>query len=322
MITGLMIDALKVSQRATYLGSFSRDPEHARAYTAEHGGVQPFSSLDAIAHCPDVDAVYVASPNALHAAQAIQMVEAGKHVLVEKPFASNRREALSVFEAARASGVHVMEAMRTLHDPAFRAVREALPRLGTTRSACIRYGKRSSRYDEYLAGRHTNIFDASMATGALMDLGVYCVEPMVELFGIPNDIRCFSTKLAGGIDAAGGILADYDDLVCELAYSKITNDLVPSQVQGEAATLVVDHMNAPTSAIITRLDGTSEDVSLGAGCDGPSPSVMAHEVDDFCAAIAGELDILHYQKVTLASLAIMDEARYQCGISFPADEED
>ena len=68
---------------------YSRTMERAQDYARRHGAERTFDSLDDLAACPDVDAVYVASPNCCHAAQSIQMMRAGKHVLVEKPVASN-----------------------------------------------------------------------------------------------------------------------------------------------------------------------------------------------------------------------------------------
>lgn len=315
MITGRFLDALATCADASYIGSFSRDVDKSKAYTAAHGGSTPFSSLEMICADPEVDAVYVASPNAMHYPQVAKIAAAGKHVLVEKPLASNHDEAETLLAVAHDAGVVAMEAMRTLHNPMFKLVKESLSKIAPVRSANLRYGKRSSRYDDVLAGRHTNIFDAQFATGALMDLGVYCVEPMVELFGIPNDIRCFSNKLGRDIDFTGAILADYDQLVCELGYSKITQDLLPSQIMGEAGTLLVDAISGPGEAHIVYLDGTREDLDIS-----PIDNDMAFEIEDFIGAIRGSFDLTHLHKVSLASLAIMDEARYQCGITFPADQ--
>ncbi|MCI1665243.1 MAG: Gfo/Idh/MocA family oxidoreductase [Atopobiaceae bacterium] len=324
MITGMFIEGLSQVDEAVYVGSFSRDAEKAEAYTKEHGGERAFTSIDEVACAHDVDAVYVASPNALHHDQAVTFVKAGKHVLVEKSMCSNRREAADLFHWAENSEVVAMEAMRSVHDPSMAAIREALPKLGRVRSVCLRFGKRSSRYDDVLAGRHTNIFDPNMATGALMDLGVYCVEPLIELFGIPSDTRCFSSLLNDEIDLCGAILADYDDMVAEIAYSKITNDLMCSQVEGELGTMTIDHISGPRHVTIAYLDGTVEDLDIVAE-DISHPDYennMAYEIRDFCSAVSGTLDISHFQRLTLASLAVQDEARYQCGIQFPADEQE
>ena len=177
MITRDFLDVLRQRDDARFIGTCSRDAGRAAAFTAEFGGTVPFTSVEELAASPEVDAVYLGSPNALHAEQALACIHAGKHVLVEKPFAADEREARRVFEAAGTAGVVALEAMRPLHDPAFRACAAAFNELGRIRRATLRFGKYSSRYDEILAGRRTNIFDCVLASGGLMDMGVYSVEP-------------------------------------------------------------------------------------------------------------------------------------------------
>ena len=336
MISDNFIEALCACPRASYRGTLSRNAERAAAWTEQHGGDLPFSSIDEVCASDEVDAVYIASPNALHLGQALACIEAGKHVLVEKPACSNRHEAEGLFSAVHEHGVVAMEAMRPLHDPAFLAVADLLPRIGRVRRASLRFGKYSSRYDDVLAGRHTNIFDAHMASGALMDLGVYTVEPMLWLFGEPKRVMGASalvdeslrTATNGAVDVAGTVLASYDGMLVDLSSSKVTTDLLPSQIEGELGTILITGISAP-KAVELRMRGearrdSAKAVAQGAGAvehiEVPScENSMVYEIDDFVAAIAGELDPAPYERVTLAALGIMDEVRRQAGITFPAD---
>ena len=350
-ITACMLDALSRTEGAVYVGTLSRDPERAAAFTEEHGGTLPFTSLDELADSDEVDAVYIGSPNALHHDQAMACIAGGKHVIVEKPFCANRREAAEVFNAAREAGVVALEAMRPLHDPAFHALKEALPRLGAVRRATLRFGKYSSRYDEILAGRRTNIFDCAMASGSLMDIGVYCVEPLIELFGEPSRVLAAGTLLDEGtrgltngpIDGSGFILASYPHMTAMLAHSKVTNDLSDSQIEGELGTLTVTGISAPTGARLDlRSDAAKKADAVGYSSaqtveqDIELPSFensMQHELSDFLDAVrnvrmgadAAEAPcgpfgpVSHFRDVTLASLNLMDEARRQMGVRFPAD---
>lgn len=357
MIAENFIEVVQASPDATFVGTLSRDAERAAAFTEGHGGTLPFTDLEALATSPDVDAVYIGSPNALHHDQALACIAGGKHVLVEKPFCATADEAQEVFDSAQEAGVVALEAMRPLHDPAFHTCEDALAELGRIRRACLHFGKYSSRYDDLLAGRHTNIFDCEMASGALMDIGVYSVEPMVEMFGVPSSIICAGALLDpethelthGPIDGAGTIMAVYGDTLVELHFSKITNDLLPSQVEAEDATLTIDKISTPEHARIdfrgkavrnaakkgySAIDTSSRELNLPA-CD----NTMAYELADFVRAIgnapatvtAGDeiwasmandrKPLGHYRDVTLVSLSIMDEARRQMGVSFPADSE-
>lgn len=351
MITDNLIEVLNQSDRAVFVGTLSRDADRAASFTAEHGGTQPFTDLDELAASDAVDAVYIGSPNALHAPQALACIAQGKHVFVEKSFGSNRAEAQQVFETAEHAGVVALEAMRPVHDPALAAVRDLLPRLGRLRRASIRFGKYSSRYDNILSGQRTNIFDCAMASGALMDMGVYPVEAMVALFGEPESISFAPVLLDestqaltnGPIDGAGSILARYPSYIVELAYSKISNDDLPVQFESETATLTLDSISVPTHAQISFRGkaerGSAKVMRSQEGghveqFDLPRCSnTMAYELEDFISAVeavrggcpvsdapAGEYGTVGtFRAMTLATLSIMDEARRQGGISFPAD---
>ena len=349
-ISDNLIEVLNANPQATYVGTLSRDASTAEAFTRDHGGTRPFTSLDELAASADIDAVYIGSPNALHAEQALACIAGGKHVLVEKAFAANRSEAARVFDAAETAGVIVLEAMRPVHDPAFWALRDALPQLGRLRRATLRFGKYSSRYDEILAGRRTNIFDCAMASGALMDIGVYTVEPMVALLGMPERTSCTAALLDestraltnGAIDGAGVIVACYPGMVATAQYSKITNDLAQSQFEGELGTLTVDAISTPNRACIDLRVAKGADTVGYSGIDTTVQELelphvsntMAYELDDFIAAVeavqagAPALEaqtgpfgtVGYFRGLTLGTLAIMDEARRQAGIVFPADK--
>lgn len=339
MISDNFIETVGSSPHARYVGSMCRSLDKAERVTHDRGGMCAFSRVEEVAACEDVDAAYIATPNAIHYGQALSLIRAGKHVLVEKPIASDARKVAQLFDAARDAGVVAMEAMRPVHDPGIAKVKELLPRIGAVRRASLRYGKYSSRYDELLAGSHTNIFDARLATGALMDLGIYCVETMVALFGAPHAIACSSVlvsngreELTGGpIDGAGTIVASYGNHVVNLDYSKVTQDLLPCQIEGESGTIVFEGVDGPTSgrmrirgravrnaakSSVRSVGDVDEEITFDL-CD----NNMIFELEDYIACIAGERDFEEFARISLTSLQIMDEARRQSGIVFPMDEE-
>lgn len=350
MIGDSFIEVLNDNPRARYIGTFSRDAARAEEFTREHGGERPFRSIEDIASAQDIDAVYLGSPNAIHLEQALVCIAAGKHILVEKPVCATALEARKLFETANAAGVVALEAMRPLHDPALKIIRDALPRLGKIRRATFRFGKYSSRYDELLSCRHTNIFDCNLATGALMDIGVYCVEPLIALFGAPNAIQCAPVLLDestealthGRLDGAGVITASYDHMAATLHYSKITQDLAENQIEGERGTLTFDGISMPSAARIDErvsgYDGVGYSSTATSKHELELPSCansMAYELEDFLDAIACVQNgsspsaapagwvgtIGDAQEISLRSLVLMDEARRQSGIHFPADHD-
>ena len=331
--------ALAETPGAELVGTYSRDLARARAFGERFGARLFFDDLDALAACDEVDAVYVASPNGAHAAQALRMIAAGKHVLVEKAFAANEREAQGVFDAARAAGVVALEAVRSLHVPSFARIEQIVAEdLGQVRKATMRFSKVTSRMARLLAGERLNIFDPALAGGALMDIGVYCVEPAVALFGRPVEVRAFSltTPVPGCapddpcpvIDLAGEALLDYGDKIVSLSYGKTSDDVIGSQVEGERGTLVWDAISCPVNLRLHEPEGGGQVFRMGDAQLRPvETSVpekdMVCEIEDFAAAVRGEREALErrdrFERVTLDSLYVMDRIRMQAGVRFPAD---
>ena len=147
----------------------ARDLARAEAYALRHGLEGAYGSYEELLADPDINAVYNPLPNSLHGPWTLRAIEAGKHVLCEKPFASNADEAAQVAQAASASGLVVMEAMHYRYHPLIQRLTEVVGELGPVRHiqawtsfAIVNPG--DIRYDYGLAG------------GALMDGGCYALD--------------------------------------------------------------------------------------------------------------------------------------------------
>ncbi|MDQ1138098.1 putative dehydrogenase [Microbacterium sp. SORGH_AS 1204] len=279
----------------------SRDARRARSFADRIGAPGVAVGLDELLVAPDVDAVYLASPNSAHAAQIASAVDAGIPVLVEKPAVLTAAEWDAAVAHARDHGVVLLEAMRTAYDPGLAAVRAALAELGPVRRVSLRYEKRSARYDEVLAGRQTNILDPEMGGGALRDLGVYPLHALVRLFGAPRAVQGVRVGIASGTDGLGSALATYDGFVADVAWSKITDTGLPSEIQGEEGSLLIDAIDAPRRLVVSPRDGAPRVITVPAG-DNP----MVGEVNRFVEAVAGA-DIDEDQRVTATTLRLVDE---------------
>lgn len=235
-----------VCEELVHAAVYSRSEETAKAFADKHGVKRTFTDLDELAQDADIDAVYIASPNNCHCEQAVKMLRAGKHVLCEKPAAVNHGEFIRMKKAAEEGGAVLMEAMRSVYDPVFLKAKELLPRLGKIRRVSFEYCQYSSRYDKFKQGIMTNAFDPRFKGGALMDIGVYCVHPLVKLFGLPDKVTADAVMLANGLDGAGTALCSYGgETQAELIYSKITDGYRESQIQGENGTLIMDSIHNP-----------------------------------------------------------------------------
>ena len=199
---------------------------------------------------------------------------------------------------------------------------------GDIRQVDFSFCKYSSRYDHFKEGIIENAFHPALSNAALMDIGVYCVHPLVSLFGMPASIQSSSIFLSNGFEGAGTILLQYPDMQATLRYSKISDSYLPSQIQGEAATLLIDKIQDPQQLTLLFRDGHTENPNIPAVSNN-----MVYEAAEFVRLIdqlqqALENDsadgipslIRHsWLKASCLELEIMDTVRRQQKILFPAD---
>lgn len=297
----------------------SRTRERGEAYARQYGAAQVFTDPAAMARDDGIDAVYIASPNRLHAPLSRLFLENGKHVLCEKPLAARPEEVEALQALARERGLVYMEAIMLLHMPQLAILQEAVARLGRLSSAHFTFCQLSSKYPAYLRGESPNIFNPALETGALQDLGVYCVYPAVLLFGVPDGLTAAASFLDTGADGAGGALFRYADKHVALTWSKTGQGTAPSQIVGDAGCLTIGSISKLEDMVLTENGG--EPQRLWAAEE--KPVLMGHEAARFAQAIA-EPEACAGWLETEARLALevhrcMREIRRQAGIVFPTD---
>ena len=294
---------------------YSRSEETAAQFANKYDIKKTYQDYAAFLEDEKLDIVYIASPNFLHASQAIQAMEAGKHVLVEKVIATNLKELKQMMEASQKNNVVLLEAMRPDFDPAYELIKAKLTQIGTVRRVCFDYCQYSSRYDRFKNGEILNAFNPELSNAAIMDIGVYCIHTFVRLFGKPTAVQSYSTFLHNKMEGSGSILLHYPDMIGEIRYSKITSSTQSSFIQGEDATITIDELSAPHKMEIQYRDGTKEEIFYEA-----PENNMKFELEKMVELVR-EKQIHHpYLDYSLQTLTIIGEARRQNGIVFPADE--
>lgn len=296
-----------------YEAVYSRHRDTAASFAEKHHVARIFTNLKALAEDPDIDAVYIASPNAMHFSQAALTLTHKKHVLCEKPVTSNAAELQELDHLARLHGVVFLEAIRPAYDPGLKAIHKLLPKLGIIRRVSFEFGKYSSRYDRFKEGIVDNAFQPDLSNAAVMDIGVYSIYPLVRLFGYPQKIYAASIFLANGFEGAGTILADYDGMQADLRYSKIADSRPAIQIQGEQGVLVIDDLITPRKLTIYRRDNESETILVS----GHSQN-MVYEIKEWGRLIISGEENPH-TRYSLMTMQMIDEVRCQTGIVFPAD---
>ena len=324
-ITDWVIQGGREDERFELTAVCSRTHERATEFAAKHGIPHTFTSLEEMAASDYVDAIYIATPNYCHAEQAILCMSHGKHVLCEKPFASNAREASAMITAARQYGVTLMEAMISTLNPNFLRVKEQLGTLGTQRRYFACYCQYSSRYDKFKEGTILNAFKPELSNGAVMDIGIYTIYPMIALFGRPQSIEAQGIVLHTGVDGQGAVNFRYPGMDATVLYSKIANSFLPTEIEGEEGNLIIDHIHIARQVdLIPRIptsQGQSQQDTRQALSIPLSHSPYYYEIKEFIDLVtSGQPESsVNTLDTSLATMEVIDEIRCQLGVTYPAD---
>lgn len=318
-ITDSYIEGALDSGLWTLTAVYSRSEETGRAFGAKYGVSTVFTDVRAMAQSDLIDAVYIASPNKLHAEHVRVFLENGKHVICEKPLSAHAADVQALQALAEERGLVYLEAIMFMHLPQRRLLEQALEKIGAIHMAKIDFCQRSSKYDAYLAGSLPNIFNPALETGALMDLGVYCIYPALYLFGLPEQSQITAQLLGSGADGSGIVAMQYPDKLVNLVYSKIGQAAANTDFQGDLGTVSVESISRLANIEIIYNDGTREAVCG----EEPKYKLMGWEAKDFYRFIT-EPEASSGAYAQCAALAYtvskyMEQLRRSGGIRFPSD---
>ena len=227
---------LRFAGNATLAAVSSRSTEKAHAFAAHYGGIRSYHDIQALAEAPDIDAIYIASPNAVHRDHAALALAAGKAVLVEKPLTTCATDARVLAEAAAASGAFAMEALWTCFLPAIAALRMLLRdgRIGTI----MRVRAELAYEKPFDAG--SRFFDPKLGGGSLLDLGIYPIALCLNLFGHPKSTAGTWRSAPTGVDFSADIRLGYDGFDAELRCGFDRNGDNRFVIEGDRGTLAID----------------------------------------------------------------------------------
>ena len=322
-ITDAFIEGAAMTGAMELAAVYSRDAEKGQAFAAKqeekiagNGTVSVFTGLEAMASYPLIDAVYIASPNILHYEQSKLFLEHGKHVLCEKPVTVTADQFSELSALAKSKRLIYMEAIMMRHLPARSLLHGALKKVGHVTTARLDFSQLSSKYPLLMAGQLPNIFNPKMATGCLMDLGVYCVYAALDLFGTPQRVTASAGFLPSGADGFGAGILDYEDKQVFLTYSKVGESRLGSEIIGDQGTLTIRSISKLTE--IDLISNSGERKTLVG--DFPKATLMSGEAADFCRYIADSQSCTEeIDNITALAGSVcktMEQMRSQAGIRF------
>ncbi len=313
-ITRQFVDAAHETGKYKLTAVYSRSLEQAQGFASDYMVEHLFTSLDEMAQSNAIDAVYIASPNSLHFAQTQLFLSHKKHVICEKPLASNITEVEAAIALARENQVVLFEAFKTASLPNFLQLQQSLSKVGKVRKALINYCQYSSRYQRYLDGENPNTFNPAFSNGSIMDIGFYCLASAVALWGEPHGVHATATLLDSGVDAHGVVVLDYGDFSVTLQHSKVSDSVLPSEIQGEEGSLVIEKISECQKVAFVPRGGKAQDLTQPQHIN-----TMLYEAELF-ARLVEENEVNHPGlTVSRTTSKLATEIRRQTGVVFPAD---
>jgi len=262
---------------------YSRTKEKGIEFADRNSIPNVYTDINELASS-NVDAVYIASPNALHYSQSKLMLLAGKHVICEKPVTVAPDEFIENKAIADEKGLIYMEAIMYMHTPIRDKLRDAVSEIGKVSSALFDFSQLSSKYPAFLRGERPNIFNPPLATGCLMDLGIYCVYPAIDLFGMPDSIISDAVFLNTGADGSGSAILRYSDKIVTLTYSKTGQDYKGSCICGDEGTIDIESISKLVNSELISADKSVKTICA----DMPKEEIMGYEALEFEEFINGK----------------------------------
>ena len=293
----------------------SRSQAAADEFAAEFGIPNAHGSYEALVADPEVDVVYVSTPHPLHAAGARLVLDAGKHVLVEKPFTLNAREAQEIADLAAARGLLALEAMWTRYLPHMVRIRELIAdgALGEVRTLLVDHTQKLP--DD--PGHRINALE--LGGGALLDLGIYPVSFAWDLFGAPLTIQSTATFKRTGADAQIANLFAYDEgRIASMLSASDTLGPNTAAVIGTLARIEIDRVwYTPTSFRVVAADGTIAE-EFRSEVTGRGMHFQAEAVERLVAEGNLRGDLLTIDE-SVAIMGTLDTIREQIGLRYPGE---
>jgi xylose dehydrogenase (NAD/NADP) len=268
-----LMPGARQSDRLEIIAVGSRSPERAAAFAAEMGIPRSHGSYEALLADPDIEAVYICLPNSMHHEWTMRALEAGKHVLAEKPYSTRPDEVVEAFDAADRAGLVLCEGFMWRHTPQTQRLVELLAEIGDLQTV-------RGSFNFVLENLEDIRMNLDLAGGSLMDLGCYCVSAARLVSGEEPD-RVYAESVIGptGVDVRmAGILHFPGGVTAELNCGFTSDHMMLEAIGSDGWLRLPDPYHGVRGVIIH--DDTEVRTEV------PNPYRL--ELENISAAIRGE----------------------------------
>jgi len=291
----------------------SRATDRARAFADEVGAPRAHGSYEALAGDLDVDIVYVASPHARHHDDAILFLEAGKHVLCEKPMALSAAQVRAMADAAHRNDRFLMEALWSRFLPAYPVLTRLLDdgAIGRPRLVEADFGFRMPVDPAH------RLFDLAQGGGALLDLGIYPLNLAFLVLGHPVEVHAVADLgVTGADEQTAAVLRHRDGALSVIKAAIRTNLACSARIAGDDGTIDIPaFMHCPQHLVVTTAAGVER---IEAPMEGNGLHHQVHEVHRCLRAGLNESPVMSISE-SLALASTMDTIREQIGLRYPGE---
>ena len=236
------VEAMQASKKFNVAAIWARPHSADKAKTlAEKFHVEKFTTdLEEILNDAAIDFVYIGLVNSVHFEYAKKCLDAGKNVIVEKPFTTTFDAAKQLAEIATSKKLYLFEAISNIHTPNFFAIQDEIKNFGEIKFIQANFSQLSSRYDDYKIGKISPAFDKKTYGGALRDLNVYNINPVAKLFGLPQKINYTANFGFNGVDTSGILILKYENFIASCIAAKDSDSPSHLTIQGDNGYIKVD----------------------------------------------------------------------------------
>lgn len=314
-IAKLFAEDLALVHNAELTAVASTDNDRARAFAEVFKAKKSYGSYEELFSDPEVDIVYVATFHHTHWPVSIAAMDAGKHVLCEKPIAINKVEAAAMIEASERNKVFFMEAFWSRFNPTIRSVKSMVEEgtIGQLRYLNAEFS--FYKLDDDVNSRSLNV---GLGGGSLLDMGVYPIFLSYLLFGKPNEILARSQFFNTGAEIQTSMIFQYKDAQAVLYSGFANNTNMRAKIGGEAGEIFIEPIWHETQGFTLKKDGWEKYhhlPTLGKG--------FTHEIMECHTCIEQNLEQSPFwsHENSYELIEIVDEVRQQAGITFDFEEK-
>ncbi len=302
---------LALVKDATLSAVASRNTEKAHEFAAEYGVQKSFGSYGELFDFSEIDVVYIATPHTSHAELAIQAMNAGKHVLCEKPMGVNAAEVEQMVSASVENKVFLMEALWSRFNP---SIQKAKWLIDSNAIGPVRYLHADFSFYALDRKEDGRLLNPELAGGSILDIGIYPIFLAYLLLGYPEEIAAFSNFHSTGVEIQSALSFRYREAMAILYSGLNSKSAMKAEISGTGGAIYLHPRWHETQGLTLEKEGTVKEFKLPTTGKGYS-----HEIEEVHRCLRAGLyqSELWSHTHSLELIRIMDEVRRQCGISFP-----